>query len=193
MWDARRGRGCASPQFPEAGGRGWAGLSTDLRLDAAPFPGQGASGGDSHLHAPQHSTAQGLGLQLPFGGLFCSDSTIFSPKFSLVFIHIPNPVLMYCSINDVHVKPQSSPSKTWTPYGSQCPMLPSSSFPSSDVVFGCQNKAQRHSQILNLFNNIMDPTSNKTLLSQQNLEERPTWIFSVSSLLLLPVLSQISF
>lgn len=75
------------------------------RLDVAPFPGQGASGEDSHVHAPQHS--EGFRTAAAFRRpVFVLIILFFAfPKSSFVFTHISNPCLINCSISEVHVKP----------------------------------------------------------------------------------------
>lgn len=60
MWDARRDGAQRSPaprgRMERMSGAVCCPLGAMApRLDAAPFPGQGAGGGDGHLHALQHS------------------------------------------------------------------------------------------------------------------------------------------
>lgn len=120
----------------------WPVAATAPRLNATPFPGQEACGGDGHLHALQHSRK--FRTAATFWRRFVLIILFFAfPKFSLVFIQMSNCFLMNCSMNDMHEKPQSSVPRTWTPYGSQCPVLPPSSFPFLGVVKAKHRKAAR--------------------------------------------------
>ena len=95
--------------------------ATAARLDAPPPPGQGASGGDGCLHAPQHN----VGLRIAatsLGNCFALIIPFFAfRKFSSVFVHIPNPSLKSSSVNQAQVQPQSSPPKNLNNLWQQVP------------------------------------------------------------------------
>lgn len=120
------------------------------------------------MHAPQHSnmglraTATSLGDCLPL------IMTLFVfAKSSSVFICLSNPGFKNSSVNQVQVQPQFSALKNLTNLWQWVPNAAVLLLPLL-LVFHLVIKAKqgKASQVLNSFNNVMNPTSNKSLLCQ---------------------------